>query len=202
MTDGDGGPTNDGTVTSADDLYGLDPAAFTAARNALVKRLKASGRRDDADTVAGLRRPAPAAWALNQVARTEPDLVDDALSAGADLRRATDLALGGDASELRDAVAAERAASAALVSAAAGLLGTGSQQAKPRLAATVRAAILDEAVADELRRGVLSTDHDRSGLGLGSTGAEAEARTEADGAAEAAADAARALADLQDHPPG
>ncbi len=174
MTDGDGDGDGDDAVTGGDDLYGLDPATFTAARNTFVKRLKASGRRDEAVAVAGLRRPVPTAWALNRVARTEPDLVDDVLTTGADLRRATDAALGGEPSELRDASAAERAASAALVSAAADLLGAGSQQAKPRLAATVRAAILDEAVADELQRGVLSTDHDRSGLGLGSID-EAEA---------------------------
>ncbi|MBA3282524.1 MAG: hypothetical protein H0U29_09865, partial [Acidimicrobiia bacterium] len=48
---------DDGEVAGIDDLYGLDPSAFTSARNALVRRLKAAGQRDEADTVAALRRP-------------------------------------------------------------------------------------------------------------------------------------------------
>lgn len=162
----DGGDDDEGGGNEGDDLYGLDPAGFIAARNALVKQLKVSGQREQAATVAALRRPPATAWALNQVARTEPTLVDDALAAGALLRRATDAALAGDVDGLRDASVAERSASAGLVDAAADLLGVGGQQAKARMAATVRAAVLDEVVADELRRGVLSADHDRSGLGL------------------------------------
>ncbi len=168
MDDGDGaraaGPP---AVEHADDLYGLDPAEFTAARNALVKRLRSEGQREVAAEVAALRRPPATAWALDQVARTDPDLVDEALATGAALRAATDAALGGDATLLKEASAAERAAAGALVEAAAALLGPGGEPAEPRLAATVRAAVLDEEVADQLRRGVLAADHDRSGLGLG-----------------------------------
>jgi hypothetical protein len=151
----------------ADDLYALDPTEFTAARNALAKELKAAGRKDEAAVVAALRRPPATAWALNQVARHDPDLVTTALEAGSRLRAATDAAMGGDASGLRDASAEERAASGALVAAAAGHLGASAAQAEGRLAATVHAAVLDEEVADQLRRGVLAADHDRSGLGLG-----------------------------------
>ena len=158
---------DDGEVVSIDDLYGLDPSAFTSARNALVRRLKAAGQRDEADTVAALRRPPATAWALNQVARQDPDLVATALTAGARLRDATEAALGGDASGLREASAEERTASEEVVAAATAHLGAGSAQVLPRLSATVHAAVLDEEVADQLRRGVLASDHDRSGLGLG-----------------------------------
>lgn len=158
---------DDGEVTGIDDLYGLDPSAFTSARNALVRRLKAAGQRDEADTVAALRRPPATAWALNQVARQDPDLVATALTAGARLRDATEAALGGDASGLREASAEERTASEEVVAAATAHLGAGSAQVLPRLSATVHAAVLDEEVADQLRRGVLASDHDRSGLGLG-----------------------------------
>lgn len=156
-----------GDVAGVDDLYGLEPSAFTPARNDLVRRLKAAGRRDEAAIAAALRRPPATALALNQVARQDPDLVESALAAGARLRDATQAALGGDASAIREASAEERTASEALVVAADAHLGAGGQQVRARLSATVHAAVLDEAVADELRRGVLAADHDRSGLGLG-----------------------------------
>lgn len=155
-------------IDGVDDLYALEPAEFTAARNALVRALKADGRKDDAALVAALRKPPTTAWALNQVARTDPDLVDDALEAGAALRAATDAAMAGDPGALREATAADRAASGALVAAARErLAGAGGAGADTRLAATIRAAVLDDDVAADLRRGTLTADHDRSGLGLG-----------------------------------
>ena len=144
-----------------DALYALDPSDFTAARNALVKQLKAEKRKDDAAVVAALRRPSSAAWALNQVAREVPALVTAALDAGARLSEAS----SGDPAAFRAATADERVAVAALVKAAARKLGSGPTPGA--LAATVHAAELDDAVADQLRRGVLDTDHQRTGLGFG-----------------------------------
>ena len=53
--------------------------------------------------LAKLPKPTPAAWAANQVAREEPDLIATLLDAGAALRAAQDAALaGGGAENLRD----------------------------------------------------------------------------------------------------
>ncbi len=163
-------------ASGSDELYSLDPGDFVAARNALAKKLRADGDRESAKAVLALRRPTVTAAALNQVARAKPQLVDAVICAGAALRRATDRALDGDSAELRTAAAAERNASNALVGAAMAELGFGGGQARPRIASTVHAAMVDEQVADELRRGVLTVDHDRSGLGLGDVEADGVVR--------------------------
>jgi len=52
----------------------------------------AGGRRDEATAVAGLRKPSVAAWAVNQLVRTQRRALDDMLAAG-DALRITDGAL-------------------------------------------------------------------------------------------------------------
>ena len=67
------------------ELYALPPERFTAARDEAVKRLRADGRRQDAQLVRALRRPTVVAWAVNHLARARPELVDELLEAGAEL---------------------------------------------------------------------------------------------------------------------
>lgn len=152
------------------ELYRVDPDDFVAARNRVAKELKAEGRKDEAAEVAGLRRPPPSAWALNQVALDHPELVDAVLEAGAALRGAMGDALGGDASGVREAQAAERRAVDATVAAAAKVLSSAGRAAtdalKLRIAASLRAAVVDGDVADLVRRGILGTDRDAPGFGL------------------------------------
>ncbi|HET7488365.1 MAG TPA: hypothetical protein VFJ85_10585 [Acidimicrobiales bacterium] len=161
-------------------LYDLAPSAFTAARDDLVKRLRAGGDRAEAARVAKLHRPPATAWALNRVAHTNPGLVDAVLDAGARLRDATRDALGGDAAGLRTAQTVERSAVDAATAAGAGHLagaGLGAGEApRQRMAATLRAAIVDPAVAARLRAGLLEDDWEAPGLGLDAmTGAGAPA---------------------------
>ena len=56
-------------------LFTVRPADFVGERNAIVKKLKAAGRRDDAATVERLPRPTLSVWAVNQIARQELPLV-------------------------------------------------------------------------------------------------------------------------------
>jgi hypothetical protein len=56
-------------------LFFVRPADFVVERNAIVKKLKAAKRRDDAATVEKLPRPTLSVWAVNQIARQEQDLV-------------------------------------------------------------------------------------------------------------------------------
>jgi hypothetical protein len=182
----------EGEIPEADDLYGLDPTEFTAARNALAKRLKAEGRKEHAAAVAQLRRPTAAAWALDRVARDQPGLVAEALEAGARLREATDAAVAGDPGALREAAAADRAASDAVVDAAAAHLGARGQASRAQLADNLRAAVLDDGIADEVRRGVLAVDHGPAGFGFGFDAAPAGAAAPAAAPAKPAAKKAAA----------
>ena len=154
-------------VASADDLYGLAPSEFTAARDALARRLRAEGDREQAAVVKALRRPSATAAALNLAARAHPDLLQQTLDAGEQLRVATEAALEGDAGGLRAATADERAASGRFLTAAEAFLGSASPEARQRMGATLRAALLDHEVLDALQRGVLAGDHEPAGAGFG-----------------------------------
>src|SRR6202521_1405783 len=103
-------------------LYALPPEQFVVARSALAKEIRARGDRVEATRVAKLRRPPASAWALNQVARTDPQLINELLEAGGELRAAMSDAMAGDASSLRTAETAERATVEAILSAAAAQL--------------------------------------------------------------------------------
>ena len=103
------------------------------ARTALVRRLRAEKRREEAAEVAKRRRPSPAAWALDRVAVEQADLVEQALAAGARLRTASEAAMAGDAAGLRRATTEDRAASDAVVDAALRHLGARGAAARPRL---------------------------------------------------------------------
>src|SRR5581483_1610771 len=106
------------------------------------------------------------AWALNQVAADDPSLVDAALAAGERLQEASVAAASGRGDELRAAAADSRAATDAVVRAAAKLLAAKGAAARPALADTVRAAVLDADVAAELRAGRLTEEHETPGFGL------------------------------------
>jgi hypothetical protein len=155
---------------AADELYALDPADFVAGRTALVRRLRAEKRRDVAAEVAKLRRPTPAAWAVNQLARTRRAEVEALLGMGRDLRTAQERVLGGaDAGVLRAATKARRDAVAALTAAAAGLLaarGAGVDAHLPGVTATLEAASLDPELGAAVVAGRLSTESEPpSGFG-------------------------------------
>jgi hypothetical protein len=72
----------------AERLYGLLPEEFTAARDAEAKRIRASGDRESASAIAGLRRPSLAAWLVNALVRHRHDEVEQLLALGEALRSA------------------------------------------------------------------------------------------------------------------
>ena len=92
------------------ELLALPPEEFTAARNAAVKRLRAEGQRDVAETIQGLPRPPLSLWALNHVAHEQPKLIEAFLDSAEQLREA--YRSGGD---IRAATSPERDAEAAVV---------------------------------------------------------------------------------------
>ena len=77
------GPTIESEI---DRLYGLPPTEFTKERDALARRLRADGRRDDAATIAELRKPVLSAWVVNRLAREQRADVKALVDAAAEIR--------------------------------------------------------------------------------------------------------------------
>lgn len=72
----------------ADELYGLTPSEFTAARNARAKEAAAQKDRDLAEAIRRLPKPSASAWVVNTLVRQRGDEVGDLLLLGAALREA------------------------------------------------------------------------------------------------------------------
>lgn len=149
----------------------VEPDEFVAARNARTKELRAAGERDRAALVAKLRKPTWTAWALNLLARDQPDTISSFLAAGAALDDALGRALGGDRDQVRQAQRDERAALADVVDRAVGVLaGAGRRpgdQDRQRLTGTLRAAVTDPEVRARLIDGFLVDDVEAPGFGFG-----------------------------------
>lgn len=132
-----------------DDLYALPLERFVAERDALVKELRRDGRRDESIRVAGLAKPSVAAWAVNQVVRTQARAARTLWDAGDEVLDAQARVVAGEATgaDLRAAVERERAALAPLTDAARGLVtATGRFLADPNVQAvteTLHAAAVD-----------------------------------------------------------
>lgn len=153
------------------DLYGLPLEQFTEQRNALAKTLRREGRRDEAAAVSKMRRPSAAAWAVNQLVRTQRREVDALFGAGDALQKAQADLLGGniEPGELRRAVDAERAAVDRLTATARGLLSADGRELTPatleRVSETLHAAALDEDARMKVRDGRLERELRHIGLG-------------------------------------
>jgi hypothetical protein len=143
-------------VDEADELYGLPDDEFTAARDALAKRLRGEKRRDEADEVKALRRPSVAAAAINRAVREHG--ADELLAAGEALREAHEALLSGDgdAKAVREATAREREAVREFTVLALGDGASASTEEKVR--ATLHAASVDDDVRDLLVAGRLERD--------------------------------------------
>ena len=155
----------------ADALYGLPLDAFVAERDALAKRLRADGRRGEAEEVKALRKPSVAAWAVNQVVRSQPKPARALWKAGDALIGAQDDLLAGraDAAKLRTAVEDERAALDALLDAARGLLtGEGHDLGDTtieRVRDTLHAGAIDAEAREEVAAGRAVRERAHAGLG-------------------------------------
>jgi hypothetical protein len=155
-----------------DALYGLPLDEFTPRRDELAKELRASGRREEAAWVKGLRKPSAAAWLVNQLARTQKKEARRVLDSGDALRAAQDHALAGKGGrdELATAGAEHADAMRTLLAKAPGLLdskgGSPSQAVLERAAETLRAVALDEEARAGFASGRLTRERQAAGLGF------------------------------------
>jgi hypothetical protein len=97
---------------SAHALFALDPNDFVTARDQRARELRDAGEKEEAKAVKALRRPAVPVWALNQVARQRPDVVEALVAAEAQAHAPKDkdvrAALAQRRERLQDAVRAAR----------------------------------------------------------------------------------------------
>jgi hypothetical protein len=162
----------------AHDLYGLPLDRFIPERTALAKALRTAGQRDEAATIAKLPKPSVAAWAANQLVRTQREAIAQLFEAGDALQRAHAdvISGGGGARALREATERERAAVETLIEAARGLLSTEGHGLSPatleRVSETLHAGALDAGARDALRDGCLARELTRVGLGDGAFAGE------------------------------
>ncbi|MBA3735112.1 MAG: hypothetical protein H0W90_07940 [Actinobacteria bacterium] len=89
------------TEREVDRLFEVPPEEFTAARNALARRLKDEGDASAADEVKQLSKPSIATWAINQLARDYQGTVKLLLESASRLRKAQENALKSVAPEMR-----------------------------------------------------------------------------------------------------
>jgi hypothetical protein len=157
-------------VQELDDLYGLALDEFTAARNTLARSLTQGGDREKAAEVKAARKPGLIAWAINQVARTSPERIEQLFTAADELADAQARAVTGDPSGLRPAMAEMRrqietlAQEASQRLQAAGHAAGMTQQSQIRN--TLWAAATDAAYRPTLRAGRLTETLDPGGFGL------------------------------------
>ena len=145
-------------------LYRDPPEAFVAGRNGLAKALRAAKRRDEAATVAKLRRPSRLAWAFNAALAGDPalgDRLDGAVTAVADAQDGS--------GSVREASAGLRAAVADLVDAAAEAADSaGHQHDRSTLTPSALAVVGDPDALAALRAGRLDDVPSGGGVSIAS----------------------------------
>jgi hypothetical protein len=148
-----------------DRLYGLPLGGFTGERDRRVRELRSGGERDAAERLKKERKPTAAAWAANQLARSERMNVRALITAGEQLYESqAELLRGGKPDSLRRAQESERRALTALLDAGRRLVDSDSTLRK--LEETLRAAAVDPDARKLLERGRLTKDLAPSGFGF------------------------------------
>ncbi|MFF2493397.1 transposase [Agromyces sp. NPDC058064] len=163
----------DALIDEAAALYALRPEEFTAARNGRGRELRDDDR-ELADAVLALRRPAPAAWLVNQLVRHRGDELDQLLGLGEELRAAqAEL----DAPAMARLAKQRRALVAALARDAGALAeeldAPVRQPVLDEIAQTLNAGMVDASAADAVRSGRLVRGLEAVGLEVDLDGAVA-----------------------------
>jgi hypothetical protein len=155
-----------------DELYREHPGGFVAARNRLVKELRAGGDRDEADRMKKLRRPTVAAWLINRAALESPARLEEFAEASRQLEDAQARALEGKdegAAAWRAAVERGRVATDAVIDLAESVGRDAGEPAGARVlelvGETLRAATGDPELRERVLRGRLEREQSAATLG-------------------------------------
>jgi hypothetical protein len=144
-----------------DELFKLPLTEFTDARNTLAKRLKQSGRANDANVVKTLAKPSVSAWTVNQLYWHHRDAFEELLAAGQRFRKAQ---RGGKVADMRGALDARREALSQLSDLASSLLNNPTPDMIRRVSTTLEAMSALASFADGPTPGRLSQDVDPPGF--------------------------------------
>ncbi|MFD9245597.1 hypothetical protein ACFV0D_27440, partial [Streptomyces sp. NPDC059556] len=140
----------------AEELYGLRPAEFVAARDTYVARARAAKDARAAKAIAALRRPSLAAWAANRLARQRQPEAQQFLALGETLREAHRTL---DAEQLRAASGQRQQLIAALARTAGALAGEAglsvSDTVLHEIEQTLHGVLADRHLAEQWSRGRL-----------------------------------------------
>jgi hypothetical protein len=117
--------------SDVDALFKLPLGEFTAARNALVAKLKRAGRQAEANEVKALAKPSVPAWVVNQLYWRHRESFDRMIEAGDRLRRAQASRIASTSG--REPTVARREAVTALTAIAAEILREGNHGAAREL---------------------------------------------------------------------
>ncbi|MFF8602212.1 hypothetical protein ACF065_13670 [Streptomyces sp. NPDC015232] len=138
------------------ELYGLRPAEFAAARDAYVAEARRRKEPEAAKALAALRRPVLAAWAANLLARERPEEAERFLALGETLRVAHRML---DGERLREAAGKQHQLVATLARTAAELAAEAGQPVSDTVLAeleqTLHGVLAHPDVAREWARGRL-----------------------------------------------
>ncbi|HEX4191430.1 MAG TPA: hypothetical protein VHZ06_10590 [Marmoricola sp.] len=149
-------------VAVADSLYAVPVTGFTAARDAAAKE---AASKELGARIKALRKPSVAAWAVNLLVRREAEQIEQVLGIAESLRAAA-AALDGE--ELRALTRQRRQLTAALTTAAAGLVREEGVRLTSAVADQVEgvltAAMLDPVAADVVRSGLVLTGFTSTGV--------------------------------------
>ncbi len=144
------------------ELYAGDPAGFVARRTALQREVRASGRRELARTIGGLRKPTVAEHAWNRLARSaDGPLLADVRDRHEEATAAQAAAITGDVAarrSLRAVTTAARAARSTAVSAARRGIGAAADDPRAATVDAVLQRVMDTGRWDQLLAGVLGAD--------------------------------------------
>jgi len=153
--------------SASQELYGLAPSAFTAARDAKASEARKAGRPELASSLKKLRKPSVGAWLANLLVLEQSRDVEHLIDLGVELRapkhnlegeliRRVSKEKGDAASELVRVARSKASRMGEPVSAAA----------VQELEATLEAAFADPKAAEALRGGRLTSGLHYSGLGI------------------------------------
>lgn len=146
-----------------DRLYAASPDEFVEIRKQLASQLKESGNDVDATRIKDAKKPTVAAWALNQLSRSNSAELKNLFDSNEKLAAAK----GGKAS--REAAGARHHAVAKLVEAAASLLEESGRSAnatvREKITETLYAVATDEEARSLLQRGWLPKEVKSGSLG-------------------------------------
>lgn len=147
---------------AVDQLHAVPLEDFVAERKRLAKELRGAGERESAAQLAKLPKPSAPAWALNQLAREQPESLAEWLDAAEALRDASAAADRSSGDALRAAMTGHRDATKRLVARVREhARPNGRKLSEPmldRVRELLQSATADPARAEQLRGGRVVED--------------------------------------------